>query len=139
MKRYELKDKERQAAFEKVFPGFGRLLNEACAVCPADTVVHISSHGVAGQDFPHFYELSFPRSIIEEVVAYDPKGWNDYPEVTPPERVLMQIEGHDDDGDDFHFSGYFKNKLWADEYSFALPKIYTVERFRPWDEEGKDE
>ena len=138
MKRYELKDKERQAAFEKIFPGFGRLLNEACAVCPADTVVHISSHGVAGQDFPHFYELSFPRSIIEEVVAYDPKGWNDYPEVTPPERVLMQIEGRDDDGDSFHFSGYFKNRMWVDEYGYALAtNIYTVERFRPWDEEEK--
>lgn len=133
MKRFELKDKKRQAAFEKVFPGFGRLLNEACAVCPADTVVHISSHGVAGQDFPHFYELSFPRSIIEEVVAYDPKGWNDYPEVTPPERVLMQIEGHDDDDDAFHFSGYFKNRMWVDEYGYALAtNIYTVERFREW-------
>ena len=135
MKRFELKDKKRQAAFEKVFPGFGRLLNEACAVCPADTIVHISNYGVAEQDFPHFYELSFPRSIIEEVVPYDPKGWNNYPEVTPPERVLMQIEGHDDDGDSFHFSGYFKNRMWVDEYGYALPNIYTVERFRPWDEE----
>lgn len=139
MKRYELKDKERQAALEKVFPGFGRLLNEACAVCPADTVVHISSHGVAGQDFPHFYELSFPRSIIEEVVAYDPKGWNDYPEVTPPERVLMQIEGRDGDGDAFHFSGYFKNRMWVDEYGYALAmNIYTVERFRPWNVEENE-
>jgi hypothetical protein len=135
VKRYELKDKERQAALEKVFPGFGRLLNEACSVCPADTVVHISSRRVAGQDFPHFYELSFPRSIIEEVVAYDPKGWNDYPEVTPPECVLMQIEGRDDDDDAFHFSGYFKNRMWVDEYGYALAtNIYTVERFRPWDE-----
>ena len=92
MKRFELKDKKRQAAFEKVFPGFGRLLDEACAVCPADTIVHISNYGVAGQDFPHFYELSFPRSVIEEVETYDPNKWNDYPEVTPPEEVPLYVE-----------------------------------------------
>lgn len=139
MKRYELKDKERQAAFEKIFPGFGRLLDAACAVCPADTVVHISSHGVAGQDFPHFYELSFPRSVIEKVETYDPKGWNKYPEVTPPEGVWMRCGGHD------HSTGVwlraalvFDGKNWKDTRGDTY-WLGTVERFRPWDEEDKDE
>lgn len=30
---------------------------------------------------------------IEEVPEYDPNAWNSYPEVTPPEGVLMRIEG----------------------------------------------
>lgn len=144
MKRYELKDKERQAAFEKVFPGFGRLLNEACAVCPADTVVHISSHGVAGQDFPHFYELSFPRSIIEEVVAYGPKGWNKYPEVTPPEDIPLRCEGHDSDtGRPFrailrYLDGGFCFDSVAHHYRSIFPDM-VIDRFRPWDEEEKNE
>lgn len=28
----------------------------------------------------------------KESTLYDPDGWNDYPEVTPPEDVLMQVE-----------------------------------------------
>ena len=139
MIRYELKDKERQAAFEKVFPGFGRLLNEACAVCPADTVVHISSHGVAGQDFPHFYELSFPRSIIEEVVAYNPKGWNNYPEVTPPEGVWMRVETWSACGAVIRGVFMYANGAWR-RGAYADPQNeIKAARFRPWDEEDKDE
>lgn len=140
MKRFELKDKERQAAFEKVFPGFGRLLDAACAVCPADTVVHISSHGVAGQDFPHFYELSFPRSVIEEVETYDPKGWNKYPKVTPPEGVPLRCEGlHVDTGHKFRAALQFAHGEFCFEHGFPMLPNTRVERFRPWDEEDKDE
>ena len=139
MKRYELKDKERQAAFEKVFPGFGRLLNEACSVCPTDTVVHISSHGVAGQDFPHFYELSFPRSIIEEVVAYDPKGWNKYPEVTPPEGVWMRVETWNACGSTVRGVFMYTGGAWRrSKYTDPQNEIKAA-RFRPWDEEDEDE
>lgn len=142
MKRYELKDKERQAALEKVFPGFGRRLNEACAVCPADTVVHISSRRVAGQDFPHFYELSFPRSIIEEVVAYDLKGWNNYPEVTPPEGVWMRCEGETADGRIIRDAAIFlrgKWRWWEVGPDAGMLVTFDIKRFRPWDEEAKDE
>lgn len=137
MKRYELKDKERQAALEKVFPGFGRLLNEACAVCPADTVVHISSHGVAGQDFPHFYELSFPRSIIEEVETYDPKKWNSYPEVTPPDGVLLRVEGHYiSNSQVFRTAARYTPKGFVFNFTDCFPPDMRVTRFRPWDEES---
>lgn len=125
MKRYELKDKEKQRALEKLIPGFATLLDGA----------YTSGRVLNGFLYPC---IRIPVSELELVETYNPKGWNNYPEVTPPERVLMQIEGHDDDGDAFHFSGYFKNRMWVDEYGYALAmNIYTVERFRPWDEEEK--
>lgn len=123
MKRYELKDKEKQQASEKLIPGFGRLLDEA----------YTSGRRMNESVYPC---IRFPESELEQAETYNPKGWNNYPEVTPPECVLMQIEGRDDDDGAFHFSGYFKNRMWVDEYGYALAtNTYTVERFRPWDEE----
>ncbi len=143
MKRYELKDKERQAALEKVFPGFGRLLDEACAVCPNDTIVNVSRRGVAGQDLPYFYELSFVRSTIEEVVAYDPKGWNDYPKVTPPKGVPMRVEYTVPLMTVFRRGGIavFEDGHWYECTPCGRHKISQfkngrrVVRFRPWDDE----
>ena len=139
MKRYELKDKERQAALEKALPEFKEALQRTYEKYGLEyfdenksVTVHHYAAGVTWGSGE--WMIALPTDDIEVIEEYNPKGWNDYPEVTPPERVLMQIEGHDDDGDAFHFSGYFRNKLWVDEYSYALPKIYTVERFRPWDE-----
>lgn len=31
----------------------------------------------------------------EEVREYDPRAWNDYSKVNPPEGVLMRVECHD--------------------------------------------
>lgn len=136
MKRYELKDKERQAAFEKVFPGFGRLLNEACMQAPDGEVAILSGHGAAGQDLPHYYQMSFPRSTIEFVTVYDPKGWNKYPEVTPPSCVLMQVEGVNE-GQLFHRAAIYSERgSWLEETGIFKLKI-SVQRFRPWDDEEK--
>ncbi len=138
MKRYELKDKERQAAFEKVFPGFGRLLNEACMQAPDGEVAVLSGHGAAGQDLPPYYQMSFPRSTIEFVTVYDPKGWNNYPEVKPPEGVLMQVEGRfSRDGRVFCNAMHFHKGHWCAQYEYIGACLFRVERFRPWDEEEK--
>lgn len=136
MKRYELKDKERQAALEKIFPGFGEDLQAACEDEYGDSTRYVEMqlsdcNGIFFND-----ETVINKDAITTKEVYDPHAWNDYPNVTPPEGVLMRIEGRDDDDDAFHFSGYFKNRMWVDEYGYALAtNIYTVERFRPWDEE----
>lgn len=136
MKRYELKDKEKQAALEKMLPGFGEDLQKACEDDFDDGFNHVCVQLSAGSDVFYYGTVDIRKAAICTKEGYDPKKWNSYPEVTPPEGVLMQIEGRDDDDDTFHFSGYFKNRMWVDEYGYALAtNIYTVDRFRPWDEE----
>ena len=137
MRRYELKDKERQAAYEKWLKDFDHHLQIACEGFDDEEETVVLHHLCKMTDKPLIaWELTISKKEIELVEEYDPHSWNKYPEVTPPERVLMQIEGRDGDGDAFHFSGYFKNRMWVDEYGYALAtNIYTVERFRPWDEE----
>lgn len=136
MKWYELKDKERQAALEKMLPGFGEDLQKACEDDFDDGFNHVCVQLSAGSDVFYYGTVDIRKAAICTKEVYDPHAWNNYPEATPPEGVLMRIEGRDDDDDAFHFSGYFKNKMWVDEYGYALAtNIYTVERFRPWDEE----
>lgn len=71
------------------------------------------------------------------MVAYDPCAWNNYPEVTPPEKVWMRIEMLSQDGGikprdvAFYMAG-----LWC---TFPLDNgevILGRLRFRPWDEEA---
>ena len=144
MKRYELKDKERQAALEKALPVFKKMLQHACEnhrpeYFDEHKSVAVFYSTVDGTWGSGEWMIELPTDDIEVIKEYDPNKWNSYPEVTPPEGVLMQIEGHDDDGDAFHFSGYFKNRMWVDEYGYALAtNIYTVERFRPWDKEENE-
>ena len=138
MKRYELKDKEKQAALEKVFPGFGKDLQAACDAQFDDVYNHVCVEFSNDVDVLYDNAVEIKKAAICTKEAYNPRAWNNYPEATPPECVLMRIEGRDDDDDAFHFSGYFKNRMWVDEYGYALAtNTYTVERFRPWDEKEK--
>ena len=63
---------------------------------------------------------------IEEIPDYNPKGWNNYPEVTPPENELMRIECHDGTCG----AGAFVNGEWHEDGTDELPNVI---RFRPWE------
>lgn len=83
------------------------------------------------------WSLTINRNQLNEVVAYAPCAWNNYPEVTPPEKVWMRIEMLSQDGGikprdvAFYMAG-----LWC---TFPLDNgevILGRLRFRPWDEEA---
>lgn len=139
MIRYELKDKERQAALEKALPGFGEALQATCegeyndGFCYINVV--ISNHetwAIGGH-------LSLKKEAICVKHVYDPKAWNDYPEVMPPEGTLMRIEGHYQTHRDAHYAGaaIWGNGTWYP--TATASKDVVVERFRPWDEKWEDE
>lgn len=67
---------------------------------------------------------------VEEIPAYNPNDWNSYPDVTPPEGVLMRVETEDD----VKICGYldYLDNCW--HYSDGTPfDIENVKRFRPWE------
>ena len=72
---------------------------------------------------------------IEPFSKYNPKDWNNYPDVTPPEGVLMRVE--------FIYDGIlrrncaiFENGAWyiaADRKALYDFTIDNVKRYRPWE------
>lgn len=84
MKRYELKDKEKQRMLEKLLPDFDQKLRWAYS--------EGSNREMGGIDDLVTIRIHFRLDDVELVEAYDPNKWNDYPEVTPPEGVPLYVE-----------------------------------------------
>ena len=81
------------------------------------------------------FSAALYADMLEEVREYDPHGWNAFPEVEPPEGVLMRVECNQ-----MKTCLVFENGKWRypsgesfENYEFAFP----VKRFRPWDEDDE--
>lgn len=75
-------------------------------------------------------KIDFYLHEYEELKEYNPNDWNSYPEVTPPDGVLMRVETEDD----VKICGYldYLDNCW--HYSDGTPfDIENVKRFRPWE------
>lgn len=55
--------------------------------------------------------IDFAKSELEEILEYDPNGWNPYPKVLPPEGKSYLVQVFD--------SNIEKNKLWVLEWSVS--------------------
>lgn len=83
----------------------------------------------------HRFNLAFFDDEVKEIHRYNPHGWNAFPEVEPPEGVLMRVECNK-----MKTCLVFENGKWRypsgesfENYEFAFP----VKRFRPWDEDDE--
>lgn len=83
----------------------------------------------------HRFNLAFFDDEVKEIHRYNPHGWNAFPEVEPPEGVLMRVECNQ-----MKTCLVFENGKWRypsgesfENYEFAFP----VKRFRPWDEDDE--
>lgn len=84
-------------------------------------------------------ESRFTITLFKEdfVIApeYDPNDWNNFPEVTPPEGVLMRVETEGGR----KFCGYYhtfaEGGCWCYEDGTVCPEAISksVERYRPWE------
>lgn len=82
----------------------------------------------------------FTLDEVEEVSKYNPKQWNNYPDVTPPENVPMRVEVRSS------WCGYKAQMVdgqWRDMRGDAIfdgPEGAGIEgpvvRFRPWEDEA---
>lgn len=83
----------------------------------------------------HRFNLAFFDDEVKEIHRYNPHGWNAFPEVEPPEGVLMRVECNQ-----MKTCLVFENGKWRypsgesfENYEFAFP----VKRFRPWAEDDE--
>ena len=137
---WHLKDRELEKNLIKVDPEFLSKLNTACETLDTNKDGDFYKYQTCFVKLNHFGkiigELFLTRDDIEYKTTYNPNAWNKYPEVTPPEGVLMRVE--------FIFDSIlrrncsiFENGAWRitqkgdPSYNITLD---GVTRFRPWED-----
>lgn len=144
MINYRLKDGERQEALRKALPRFDEMLWRDCYQQMKNDEEYVFVSLPAPDDvgdFVSLWKVALRKSDIEIENPYDPNGWNDFPEVQPPEGVLMRVE-RDLQGCIRRECAIFEEGLWrytedgkamrggVEDYIFSFR---DVTRFRPWE------
>lgn len=139
MTRYELKDSGRQAALEKALPGFEEALQSYCKDQFSDPTDFVNVAIGNGKGWGYECLVGIQKNAILVKETYDPKKWNKYPEVTPPEGVWMRCEGETANGRIIRDAAIFlrgKWRWWEVGPDAGMLVTFDIKRFRPWDEEG---
>ncbi len=75
------------------------------------------------------------ESELEKIQEYTPKDWNNYPDVTPPEGVLMRVET--EGGRKFcgYYHSFAEGGCWCYEDGTICPEAISksVKRYRTWE------
>lgn len=132
---FRLKDKNLQVQLDALSDGdFSKRLQHANHDDGMIFVEFGEKLGSPGFDL-HRFNLAFFDDEVKEIHRYNPHGWNAFPEVEPPEGVLMRVECNQ-----MKTCLVFENGKWRypsgesfENYEFAFP----VKRFRPWDEDDE--
>lgn len=142
--KYRLKDRELQEKLDAISGGdFSKRLQD-----PAKSE---EGFAVAYGDFPEINGLRhlslFLADEIEEVPEYDPNAWNEWPLVTPPEKVLLRAEilterydqnGPEPKGGRPRYRGCAKWIGYWDFFGDAHVSMNETVRFRPWEDKKHD-
>lgn len=142
--KYRLKDRELQEKLDAISGGdFSKKLQD-----PAKSE---EGFAVAYGDFPEINGLRhlsiFLADEIEEVPEYDPNAWNEWPDVTPPEKVLLRAEilterydqnGPEPKGGRPRYRGCAKWIGYWDFFGDAHVSMNETVRFRPWEDKKHD-
>lgn len=86
------------------------------------------------------FRVYFRKDEIEVVHVYDPKAWNEYPAVTPPEGIWMRLEVNFE-GEKSGCMAFFSEGIWMDNWRKFDPqdKLHPRKiRFRPWDDDESE-
>lgn len=143
-RKYRLKDSLLQKRLEDISSDFSDFLNmqypnwlKAKALKPRDPVtIFFGLRDFDGS--PEFmtnfrFTAKFDHDEIEEIANFDPDGWNNFPDRTPPEDVALQVEfwGETYPADIFRECAHFVNGRWFRDNGRPLGD-YTVQRFKIW-------
>lgn len=136
MAKYRLKDQELQKKLDEITDGdFSECLEKGAV----DQFCRVGSIGVTCGRFgcnghPRL-KIDFYLHEYEELKEYNPNDWNSYPDVTPPEGVLMRVETTTSS----KFCGYYhtfaEGGCWCYQDGTVCSEATSksVERYRPWE------
>lgn len=136
--KYRLKDRELQKKLDEISQGDLSDALEVCSAAVASALKRGKSTTIWFGVQPKL-SLEITSDMLEAVKEYDPHGWNDFPEVEPPEGVLMRVECHDGRKACAKYRLFIEGGSWCDVNGGAWPEAYSqsVARFRPWDEDDE--
>lgn len=157
---WHLKDRTLESVLEKYSDGnFVKALNFAIErdwIDAANVVTVEFERKILLRGYTN--DLSFRTDELEEVAEYNPNAWNNYPEVTPPKRVLMRIEYKDSKGNLVRecamfvdvvgapLPSYWMTAQWNAKEDEIVEDAYRIDsnnyliedgmklRFRPWED-----
>lgn len=136
MTKYRLKDQDLQHHLDAISGGdFSDVLNANDLDFDEDGMTEIafgsSSHGKT------FIAEKFSVTLLKDEISfqYDPNAWNSFPEVTPPEGVLMRVETKTGRNFCGYYHIYEEGGCWCYNDGILCPKAISesVTRFRPWE------
>lgn len=133
--KYRLKDRELQKKLDEISDGgLSRMLGRL----PYYTIQSSEPDFLHFSKNPHLI-LEVTSDMLESLREYNPNGWNSFPEVEPPEGVLMRVECRDGRKACAKYRLFIEGGSWCDVNGGAWPEAYSqsVARFRSWDEEDK--
>ena len=130
---WHLKDRELEIKLNDLVGGneFTEALNQASSLIGIKSTITVKFGPNTGHikgSFRCYFEVD---ELIN--IGYDPHTWNEYPEVTPPEGVLMRVECENN----LHTALVYKNNRWqfeSGENFQGFERIYKVRRYRPWED-----
>lgn len=106
--KYRLRNRIDQTALEKNLPALSEALQWACErqFEDSDYITFV----VCG------FDVSIPKDRVETYGEYDPKVWNNYPEVEPPEPGLyrLRILCGEYFTNFYNYAAIFRNGEWCD-------------------------
>lgn len=140
---YQLKNKELQAKLEDLTGGkFIEALNNWIEYYKDRELEGITVHFSDKWTNFNRYTLYLDDDDVE--LPYNPKAWNNFPEVTPPQGVMMRVELSCKDVHDRLYGAYWNPEanswVFADGECMSEYENKCVVRFRPWgdpDEENE--
>ena len=125
---WHLKDRELERKMVELYPSFLDDLKFGVRHKGNRHCVHVECTRIRDNgDIPND-TVSFWDDELEEVPEYNPKAWNNYPTVTPPEGIWMRFETKVGEG----FMAVFEDGDWFDCNGQEIDK--SEGRFRPWED-----
>lgn len=147
MTKYRLKDQELQKKLDEISDGeFSKNLHKFdenhFASYWGKTIFFTINEDDDGEELEESEHIREPQfgvwfniGEIEEVPEYNPNEWNSYPDVTPPEGVLMRVET--EGGRKFcgYYHSFAEGGCWCYEDGTVCPEAISksVKRYRPWE------
>lgn len=135
MPTYRLRDRKLQQKLDELSHGaFSEMLKTMGKFMATKSTTHVQ----LGESR---FTVTLHKQDFEISPEYNPNAWNVYPDVTPPEGVMMRVE-RDDYGTVRRDCAIFENGKWlltedgkasVDSNGLYNVTFDDVKRFRPWE------
>lgn len=133
--KYRLKDKDLQDLLDQISAeDFSAQLKEVASFkdYPNPFARTRTIYFDLNHDTPVMLSVEITPDMVEEIEEYNPNDWNNFPEVTPPEDVLMRVERSDGYKTCAYFKHFDDGSDWMHSNNLCMSMSHLIVRFRPW-------